>query len=222
MDTIQIIKDNTESPVVLPWNGKPATFIVRMLNSTQIKACGEFSSIVSLSTNEEPTIDEMIEVKNMQERLMKLGLVKPTYKEILDTLVDSTLINDIKNQLVLAREDLKKVTDIKQSELLAKEIDSYELYLGFLFPDDFMAGYTSYILQRDNSDIKKVTTDMLLEAAVLADKGHDNPSDHIKGEFTDFHKQDIDKHAWLELDRFREEQKVVEGKKTWIRGKRKK
>jgi hypothetical protein len=222
MDTIKIIEANTELPVVLPWNGKAATFIVRMLNSTQIKACGEFSSIISLSKNEEPTIDEMIEVKNMQERLMKLGLVKPTYNEILDKIADSTLINDIKNQLKLAREDIKKVTDIEQSELLAKEIDSYELYLGFLFPDDFMSGYTAFILQRDNSDIRKITTDMLLEAAVLADKGHDNPSDHIKGEFTDFHKQDIDKHAWLELDRFREEQKIVEGRKTWVRGKRKK
>jgi hypothetical protein len=35
-----------------------------------------------------------------------------------------------------------------------------------------------------------------LEAAILAENGKDNPSDHISGIFTDHNKSDIDKHAW--------------------------
>lgn len=221
MDGMQLIKNNTEFPIALPWNGTTGVFVLRMLNSTQIKACGEFSTIIDVARDDEqPTIEDMIEVKNTQERLMKFCMVNPTYDEALDYLYDSKLIKAIKEKIILSREEIKAVEDVKRAELLAAEVDSYELYLAFLFPEDFMAAITSTILQRDNSDIRKVTKEMLLEAAVLAEKGHDNPSDHLEGVFTDFHKQDIDKHAWIELTRYREEKNVVENVK-WTRNTRK-
>lgn len=220
MDTINIIKSNTEIPIVLPWNGKESIFIVRMLNSTQIKACGEFSTLVNLSTDvDEPKLNEIVQIKNMQERLMKMSLVSPTYIELLDVLYDSKLIEDIKIQMELVKKEIEEVEDVEHRDLLVKEIEAYELYLGFLFPDDFMAGLTTFVLQRDNSDIRRVTRDILLEAAILAERGKDNPADHITGEFTDFHREDINRHAWTILEEFREDQKIAGTK--WIRNPRK-
>ncbi len=219
MDTLKIIKANTEFPIVLPWNGKEATFIIRMLNSTQIKSCGEFSTIVNLEYSDELTFDEIFEVKQMQERLARLTLVSPTYDEIIGVLYDSTLIESIKEKLKLAKEEIQVVESVEHRDLLVKELEAYELYLGFLLPDDFMAALTATVLQRDNSDIRKVTRDMLLEAAILAERGKDNPADHIQGDFTDFHREDINKYAWNILEEYRDDQKTA--KAAWIRNPRK-
>ena len=48
---------------------------------------------------------------------------------------------------------------------------------------------------------------MLLEAAILAERGHNNPADHIHGIFTDFMKDDINKRAWILLTEEREKNK---------------
>jgi len=54
----------------------------------------------------------------------------------------------------------------------------------------------SFALQQDNSDIKDVSEDMLFSAAIKATKGHDNPADHLPGNFTDFNREDINDRAW--------------------------
>jgi len=47
----------------------------------------------------------------------------------------------------------------------------------------------------------------LIEAAILAERGHDNPANHLNGNFTDFMKDDINKRAWLLLEDERENKK---------------
>ena len=37
---------------------------------------------------------------------------------------------------------------------------------------------------------------MLLDAAILATNGHNNPADHLKGIFTHFNEDDINRRAW--------------------------
>ncbi len=223
--TLEVIKANTEFPVALPWNGEFGIFTLRMLNSTQIKACGNFSTLNLLQDAEEgkePSEDDIIELKNMQERIMKFALVKPTFKEITEILEASDLIQQIKQEIIDLREKLESEKDSKAKLEVSKEIDAIELYLGFLVPDDFAAMLTSVIIQRDNTDIRRITKDILLESAILAERGHDNPSDHIDGIFTEFQKEDINKYAWLELNEFRERETMVKDTgKRWIRGSKK-
>jgi hypothetical protein len=98
------------------------------------------------------------------------------------------------------------------------------LKLGFLLPDDFMATITAWAMGVDRTDIKKITRDILLEAALLAKNGGDNPSDHITGTFTDFQREDINKNAWIIYNEYQEEKKIEKNSKNvrWIGGKRKK
>lgn len=224
---LQVIKENTEFLVSLPWNGHYGMFKIRMLNSTQIKACGNFSTLeVAMNESEDDKeIDDgaVIELKNMQERIMKFALVSPTYDEILEELEASELIESVKKQIDNLRLRLKEEKDSLEKHEIAKDIDAIELYLGFLFPEDFAAMLIAVIIQRDNTDIRKVTKSMLLEAAVLAERGHDNPSDHVDGIFTEFQKEDINKYAWIVLSEHREQEKMVKetGSRKWIRGSKK-
>jgi len=67
----------------------------------------------------------------------------------------------------------------------------------FLLPADFVSYIVSYALKVDESDIKLISEDMLFEAADMAKRGHDNPADHMQGNFTDFNREDINKRAWV-------------------------
>jgi len=94
--------------------------------------------------------------------------------------------------------------------------------MGFLFPDDFMSTLTAILLQKEFTDINKVTREMLFEWACKAERGHDNPADHAEGIFTEFQREDINSYAWQELAKYREMQDIEKGaSKNWIRGHKK-
>ena len=48
---------------------------------------------------------------------------------------------------------------------------------------------------------------MLFHAAIKAVNGHNNPSDHISGIFTDFHKDDINNYAWIIYNEYQEQKR---------------
>jgi hypothetical protein len=224
-DGMKVIEANTEFLVALPWNGVFGLFMIRMLNATQIRACGNFSTIM-LDDDEprkEQSLDDLIELKRMHEALAKYALVKPTYKEIYDYLGVTDHVKRIKQNIKETRELIKTLEDPAEVDDLVKELDAGELFLEFMIPDDFLSALTAIIIQRDNTDIRRVTRDMLLEWAVLAERGHNNPSDHAEGMFTATQLQDIDKYGWIELAEYREREAMVNNsKKTWVRGKGKK
>jgi hypothetical protein len=62
-----------------------------------------------------------------------------------------------------------------------------------------------------DTDIKKVTEEMLLNAAILADRGHKAPHEYIAGVFSAFNIRDIDTQAWIALEKMREERKQRKG-----------
>ena len=76
-DGLEVIKANTEMLLALPWNGSIGLFKVRMLNAVQIRACGSFSTLdaVASETKTEMSLEEVIELKNMQEALFRASLV---------------------------------------------------------------------------------------------------------------------------------------------------
>jgi hypothetical protein len=224
-DGLQVIKENTEVPILLPWNGEFGLFTIRMLNATQLRACGDFTTL-ELDTEEDetkaPDFEAIKSLKNMQEKMFTLALVKPTFNEMCDILEVSATMQRFRETLKHAREQIRLVEDVEEMHEYEEQIEFYENALGFLLPDDFSAALTALLLQKDNTDIRKVTKEMLFEAAIMAEKGHDNPSDHISGVFTDFQHEDINKYAWIELAKYKEMQdtdKSANGR-VWVRGKK--
>ena len=223
-DGLEVIKANTEMLLALPWNGSFGLFKVRMLNAVQIRACGSFSTLdaVASETKTEMSLEEVIELKNMQEALFRASLVSPTYDEINEYLGTTDMVVHMRETIAECRTLLREVEDLEESKKLANEIETLEIQCAFLYPDDFTATLTAILLQKDNTDIRKVTKEMLLEWAIFAEKGDDNPADHAEGVFTEFQREDINRYAHIELAEYREtEQNVKNSSKRWVRGKRK-
>jgi hypothetical protein len=182
--------------VPVPFNGAKVWCELRCLNSTQIRACGDYSNIVREGAKE-ITREQMIELRNYQEKLIAACMNRPTYDEI------AALVGE--NDFVISRkrkelEEIKK-TDLsglplKQQAELSRRIADTELFLGFILPEDTFRFLTEWINGTDVSDIKEITDEQFLEAAILAENGKDNPTDHLPGVFTDHNRQDIDRYAW--------------------------
>lgn len=192
-------------PVLMaPWHGHLTPIQVRHLSATQALACGDFSMIElfgdALSEGREPTLEQMNAYAERQHMLCKLAMVKPTFDEamkIAGAHIDSAQIT---KQLKEIKEIWKDCPVGPERAALKREYDALELVCKFILPPDFMAFVTNYCLQIDKSDIKSVTEELLLNAAVLASRGHDNPSDHVGGVFTDLMRREIDNRAWVLLD----------------------
>ena len=64
---------------------------------------------------------------------------------------------------------------------------------------------------------------MLLEAAILATNGKDNPADHLTGVYTDIQRDDINKCAWIVYSEYHEEKELERSRNKlgmkWIGGK---
>lgn len=224
-DTLRIIADNTEFLVCLPWNGAEAWFKICMLNATQMQSCGNFSLLNfpkedAEKLSEDEILEEVRDIKNTQENIFKLCLSSPTFDDIIEMYKATDVWKRIKKKEAEIKDLVAQLPEGTEKDEFQRELDRYEIFQGFIFPDDFSDKLTTIMYQKHNSDILRVSENMLLQAAFLAERGHDNPHDHISGLFTEFHKQDMDKHAWYLLSEYREKQKTDKDTNgnTWYRG----
>lgn len=224
-DTLRIIADNTEFLVCLPWNGAEAWFKICMLNATQMQSCGNFSLLNfpkedAEKLSEDEILEEVRDIKNTQENIFKLCLSSPTFDDIIEMYKATDVWKRIKKKEAEIKDLVAQLPNGAEKDEFQRELDRYEIFQGFVFPDDFSDKLTTIMYQKHNSDILRVSENMLLQAAFLAERGHDNPHDHISGLFTEFHKQDMDKHAWYLLGEYREKQKTDKDTNgnTWYRG----
>lgn len=224
-DTLRIIADNTEFLVCLPWNGAEAWFKICMLNATQMQSCGNFSLLNfpkedAENLSEDEILEEVRDIKNTQENIFKLCLSSPTFDDIIEMYKATDVWKRIKKKEAEIKDLVAQLPEGTEKDEFQRELDRYEIFQGFVFPDDFSDKLTTVMYQKHNSDILRVSENMLLQAAFLAERGHDNPHDHISGLFTEFHRQDMDKHAWYLLSEYREKQKTDKDTNgnTWYRG----
>ncbi|MCL2043340.1 MAG: hypothetical protein FWG89_04280 [Treponema sp.] len=205
---LEVIRGGLFHWVAVPFNGVPVWCELRTLNATQIRSCGDFSNIVSGETAE-LTRQQLIEIRNYQEKLIRLTMNRPAYDDIFKLLINEDfVIQDKRNEL----EEIKK-TDMsglpsKQRIELENRIADIELFLGFVLPEDTFGFLTAWVNGSDVSDIRKLTDDQFLEAAILAENGNDNPTDHVSGVFTDHNKSDIDRYAWHCLAEYRRKKNI--------------
>lgn len=201
-------------PIIMaPLFGRMIPVMVRELNSTQIRACGNISLIESFNDRlkREGGKFKRREILAFSERhreILKAALVVPTYEELFESLTKH-VSKHYEEQL---KEIDGKIAELKAAgfrgpklSVLEEERDGLRIWIDLVLPDDFVGSVVAFVLGVDKSDIRKVTEDMLYEAAYLAERGHDNPCDHLPGNFTAFMRDDINMRAWFVLDQRKEE-----------------
>lgn len=217
--TLRLIADNTEVVVRLPWNGIEGWYRILILNSTQLQACGAFT-LIHLDTDdekmsEEDSLDALLDLKNAQERMFRMALVEPSFEQILEVYEATDAWANVLEKERVVKESLEGMEMSEEKIELEHEFHLLQMFKGFVFPDDFAAALTEILYQKKNSDIMRVSEEMLLRAAILAERGHNNPHEHLQGLFTDYHKQDIDNRAWYLLEKHKENKRTERGAR-WV------
>jgi hypothetical protein len=215
--------------IAVPFNGQNIFCQLRCPNATQIEQCGDISNIVAEKENKERKFDhdEIIQIKNYQEALCKMVFNIPTFDTIAQVIgINDFVIAEKKKELASLKKQYEENKDgMTEKEKRAIEIlmETIELQLGFILPDDTMAFITKWAMGNDVSDIKKINRDTFLRAACLAQIYHKAPSDYINGIFTDHNKADIDTYALSVYNEFQKDRQIEkESKQQWFFGGRKK
>ncbi len=192
--------------LVVHWKGNPCVVRVRELSDVQIQAIGNFSLIehgnYKWSKAPKTTMpwSEYLAYANKTTAICRAALHSPSYQEIFDLVGKSNFKNDVDSQIKDINENLKLMPPGPAKNELEAIRDSLILAWDIILPDDFRAEIIEYALKINRTDIKKVTDDMLYNAAILAERGHGKPHDYIKGIFDDFNMRDIDTQAWIIFD----------------------
>ena len=216
-NSLEVIRGAKFHLVQVPFNGTPVWCELRCLNATQMLALGNFSNIKHSETTENPTRRQIIDLRNYQERLIRAVMNKPKYDDIA-TLVGmhDFVIKEKQKELDEIKEEVKQHGEswpMQQQHEVKKKIDALELFIGFILPEDTFGFLTSWAHGNDISDIQKLSEDQLLEAAILAENGKNNPHDHIRGVFTDHNMRDIDLKAWALYEDYKNKKSIEKNAK---------
>lgn len=195
--------------LMLPFNGRLMPFRIRELRGDQILTLGNISLIETfhdkLAKQRKPTLLEMNEYVERQHLVCKLAMYAPTYDEVLAEIAPGFDFKALDDELKGIKEVFKTLKDGPDKKALQDKYNALEIQYKFILPGDFMGSVLDYALDITKSGIKKVTSEALLQAAILATRGHDNPSDHIdKALLKPHHIVDFDNRAWVEFDREQE------------------
>ncbi len=202
-----------EYPIIpATWKGTPALVVARELSEIQIYSCGSFSLI---DLKDDPassgggpfTWKRWSAFSEQRYAILKESLVSPTYAQICDLVGRGPMVEAAEKEFREIDEKIQLLPRGPGRQRLEMYRDSLLCRFRFMLPEDFVGAIVSYALAVDTSDIKKVTRDMLFNAAILADRGHDNPSDHLEGAFTRFNMDDINLRAWAIFNDWRETEK---------------
>ena len=185
---------------------------VRELTDVQIRACGNFSLIETQDAKarmKAGIVDnkDIIEMSERHSRILKAALVCPTYDQLFAALTKNEDLKSFEVQFKELDELIKSLPRGPKKQEVEKQRDGLKIWYNLIIPDNFSSFVVSYSLCINKSDIKKISDEMLLQAAILAKRGHNNPSDHLKGNFTDFMIKDINIQAWNIFDEKMEELK---------------
>lgn len=204
-------KDAEHPIVAAPYNDHVFWCRIRRLRMAEIKTCGDFSLIETFQDKlmkektKELTFHQMSEYAELQHKVVDMAMVQPTYTDMMTIITDGL---DYDQKSVEKKMDHIKtlfhelsisadINDKKKAKDLQEEYAQLEMQYKFVLAPDFLGFVFNYALSVDISDIKLVTEDMLYQAAVSAKLAHNDPSDHLHGNFTPFMKEDISNRAWV-------------------------
>ena len=188
--------------VAVPMYGQIVFVKLRRLTEAQIRACGDFSLIgIAFDKNRKPTMQDLRDYSAMQQKIVESALVSPSYDKLMEIVGAGSRVKEDREKLHELECKLFPMPDGPEKKDLLDQITRLEMFAEFILPNDFSAAIFAYAVGIADSDIGSITDDMLLEAARLATLGHDNPANHISGNFTDFNIGDINRRAWYLLQK---------------------
>jgi len=219
---LEVILGALYHEICVPFKKTPVWCLLKTLSYMELKSGGNISCLYLPRENEEKkelSIDEIIETKNAQEAICKLAFVRPSYDQIISEITKTDfLISEKKEELKKINEKIKLLKGAEKRKAEKKSLQ-IEYQIGFLLPDDTMSFVTAWALGVAVTDIKKVSRGILLDAALMAKHYGNNTSDHITGVFTDFQKEDINKHGIILYNEFmeakRREEKLKKQNYKW-------
>jgi hypothetical protein len=181
--------------VYVPFGEAHVWMELRSLNATQIQECGDIALIETLSKKGKGGRAEALELRNTVENLAKAVMNSPTWAEF-EALVwgHDNVLKERKAQLAALKE--KIAADPALEREFRGEMESLEVFLGYLLPENTMQFLARYALGLDISDVKKLTAGRLLEAAAWAKRHNGKPHEYFEGAvLTDRDRNEIDNAA---------------------------
>lgn len=177
----------TKYPVLIaPFYSKPVPVVVRRLEHIDALRIG-ISVIPDTHTNiaAKKNIDyrQMLEYVRKHNDILRTVMIRPTYAEVVQAFGVYDNSAQIKTELAKLKKEIVGIPPGPAKTELEKEIAAMEVQIESIFPNDFCAAVTSFALQLEGTDIEKLSEDILRDAAIMAERGHDNPADHIGGNF---------------------------------------
>lgn len=180
---------------MLPWNGIYVPVILKELRYPEIRDCGDFSLIETISDvlagKRKWTPEQIVNYSELQYKIVKASLVNPTLDEIMSLNEYDAIAVNAKKEIKELQELIDTLPDGPKYEKLQNELNTLRMEYEFILPSDFIGTVMSYALETNKTDIKLVSEDMLFEAAVRAKSSNGSIADHLPGLFSDFNKQDI-------------------------------
>jgi hypothetical protein len=215
---LEAIRGAMFSWVLVPFNGVRVWCELRTLNATQMESCGAVTLIDVVKGGVKPSFEEMIDMRNRQEALARSVMNRPGLDDVISHLtgVDFVAARKRAELAEIKATDMSSMTKAERADV-DRRIYLAELALAFVLPEDTLGFLTEWALGADVSDIKRLTRDQLLDAAILATNGHNDPHEHLSGVFTDRDKGDIDKAAWHVYVEFKNDQEADKASKMrWV------
>jgi len=221
IDTALELAESAKYPILMaPFYESEIPIMVRELSHIDCMAIGEFSLINDFHNSIKSgklTTKKMREYIIMQHKIVEAALVKPAYQDMIDAVTVHEPIEKIKEKI---KELDEKISQLKQGPARSKledELSILDIQINMPFPAEFTAFVESYALGYNKTDIKKISEDILRNAAIMAELGGDNPADHIGGRFERWPGdklfiEDINRRARLIRAKDKEEQGAAHGR----------
>ena len=202
---LDVIEDAEYPLIVTQWKGIEVLVRVRELSQVQLLACGNFSLINLGELTSGPfQWSQWVEYAEQNYKILRATLVSPSYDEVMELVGKDAMVKDAEAKFREINGLLRDLPRGPKRQEYEKERDSLRCLYDLILPDDFIAPIVAYEVGIGRTDIKKITREMLLTAAILAERGHDNPADHIDGIFSAFNRDDINRRGWEVLGDERE------------------
>jgi hypothetical protein len=208
---LPVIKGALFEWLYVPFNGTNVLIKVRYPNYTQLTAGGYDYGQILLDTQEKKPLsdNEKQQILNAQEYAAKCVMCSPTYEEF------EALVLKEDNAVIKRRAKIAEIKEALQSPELPRaqrdaftlELKEIDYFTGILLPTDTMSALTRIALGADVSDLKKLTRQVLEQAAYKAEFYKGAPHTYLSGVFTDRDAAEIDAVCFGIIADLKEKQK---------------